>query len=186
MVKKIMTLLLLATGTCQAQNYSSFISAFQTEIIPINTPYHTQSALFGIKTDDGNTALIGPVYKSFLQEVGHRKSYLGGRLFGQSSIGSLLPFISYDVVWGEYYNYLENGTVELKDGRYSRGILGIGYSISESTSIYLGAIFQDYNPARYYVKARSPHKSSSFTIRANISLPVGGGFSSGPVKRRMW
>lgn len=185
-MKESMIFLLLVTGTCQAQNYNSFISAFQTEIIPINTPYHTQSALFGIKTDDGNQALIGPVYKSFLQQVGHRKSYLGGRIFGQSSIGSFLVFISYDVVWGEYYNYLENGTVELTNGRYSRGILGMGYSISESTSIYLGAIFQDYNPARYYNEAKSPHKSSSFTIRANISVPIGGGFSSSSVKRRMW
>lgn len=181
-----MILLLLATGTCQAQSYNSFISTFQTEVIPINTPYHTQSLLFGVKTDNGDHALIGPIYKSFLQKVGHKNSYFGGRIFGQSNIGKVLPFISYDVVWGEYYNYLENGTVDIKNGRYSRGALGIGYSISELTSIYLGAIFQDYHPARYYKEEKSPHKSSSITIRANISVPVGGSFSSNSVKRRMW
>lgn len=186
MIEKITTLLLLIAGTCQAQNCNSFVAAFQTEGMPINTPYHTQSVLFGIKTDDGNQALIGPVYKSFLQKVGHKNSYAGGRIFAQSSIWSVLTFLSYDMVWGEYYNYLENGKVELENGQYSRGVLGIGYAFNEYVSVYSGAVFQDYDPSKYNKELKSPHKSSSFIIRANISVPVGGGFSSSSVKQRMW
>jgi hypothetical protein len=186
MVKIITPFLLIIAGTCQGQNYKSFVSAFQTEVMPINTPYHTQSVLFGIKTDDGDQALIGPVYKSFLQKVNHENSYIGVRIFAQSNIGSVLAFLSYDIVWGEYYEYIEPEKVEIKNGPYPRGVIGIGYSIFDYTSIYLGGVFQDYNPAKFNKEIKSPHKSSSFVIRVNISIPVGGGFSSSSVKQRMW
>lgn len=107
----LLPLAFLVPKLSEAQTSNTPAVAVQSEIMPVNTPYHAHSLMFGMKTSTGDQYLIGPAFKSFMGDVGHKRSYAGLKIHTHVMIGRFAPFLSYEMMWGKYYIYGGEGAV---------------------------------------------------------------------------
>ena len=156
----------------EAQTTNSPMVSIQSEVMPINTPYHVHSAMFGMKTESGDQYLIGPAFKTFLPEVGHRKSHWGMKIHTQTMIGRFIPFLSYEMMWGEYYIYggSTQASVAVKSRKQGRGVFGVGYEISDRVQVFTGVSAQDYDPVKFYKRKKTPYKSPGVVMKVGVNV----------------
>lgn len=140
--------------------------------MPINTAYHSHAVMFGLTTEKGDQVLVGPAIKSFIPEVGHNRIYAGAKIHTHIKIGDFTPFLSYEMMWGEYYIYgaQKNHDVGIKHTNQGKGVLGLGYAISENFVIFAGASAQDYDPMHYKTTGKSPYRSKSLLLKIDALI----------------
>lgn len=148
------------------------VVSIQSEMMPVNTPYHIHSLMFGMKSKNGDQYLIGPAFKSFLPEVGHKKTYLGLKIHTQIMIRRFLPFLSYEMMWGEYYIYGggTEATVAVKSRKQAKGVLGVGFAVTDRVQVFAGLAAQDYDPVKYYKRKKTPYRSPGMVLKLELSV----------------
>ena len=168
----IFSFLFLIPELIQAQTINDHVLAFQSEIRPVNSPYHVHSVMFGMKTINGDQYLIGPAIKTFINNVGHRKSYAGLKIHTHIMIGRFAPFLSYEMMWGEYFIYGAEATTIafIRSGKQGKGVLGLGYAITDQVGIFAGVSGQDYDPVRFYKTKKTPYTTRSMTVKLNANV----------------
>ncbi len=87
-------------------------------------------------------------------------------------IGRFAPYLSYEMMWGKHYIW--GGETEapmgIKTGKQGKGIVGLGYAISERVLLFAGATPQDYDPAKFFNKMKTPYKSSGLLLKVNVNV----------------
>ncbi len=163
----LLPLAFLVPKLSEAQTSNTPAVSVQSGIMPVNTPYHAHSLMFGMKTSAGDQYLIGPAFKSFIGDVGHKRSYAGLKIHTHVMIGRLAPFLSYEMMWGKYYIYGGDGSgsVGLKSRKQGKGVLGLGYAITDRVNLFAGLAAQDYDPLKYYKSRKTPYKSRGIVLK---------------------
>ena len=166
------SLVLLAPLFTEAQTTNEPIVSFQSAVMPMNSPYQVQSLMFGIKSPSGDQFLIGPAYKSFLSEVGHKKSYTGLKVHAHVMIGRFAPFVGYELMWGKYHIWGGEtaAPMEVKSRKQGKGVAGIGFAISDSVQMFAGVAPQDYDPVKFYKRKKTPYRSPGVVLKFNVRV----------------
>ena len=73
-------------------------------------------------------------------------------------IGRLIPFLGYEMMWGEYviYGGTSGSAVAVQLRGQGKGVFGMGYGISDRVHVFTGVSAQDYDPVKFYKGKKLP------------------------------
>ncbi|WP_374164102.1 hypothetical protein [Arcticibacter sp. MXS-1] len=141
MMRYLLLVLLLATGTSIKAQYLSWYISAQTGSCNYGSPNINGSVLAGFQTEAGQQFSVGPVIKSYMsnQRFGN---IAGLRVYSQTSISEKVNlYMQCDVSNGTQF-----AAVSMKSPLRLETGIGINYMIGEKIGVGAGYNFGDYNP----------------------------------------
>lgn len=61
----------------------------------------------------------------------------------------------------------------MQSRKQGKGVLGVGYVLTDRAQLFAGISAQDYDPAAYRNRYKSPYKSPGVVFKLNIDVFVG-------------
>lgn len=167
---------------------NDFVLAGQIGSSALSTPSYQASLMVGMKTENGDQFLVGGLVKRLTADVGHKQTYLGGRMHVQSDFFGMAPFLSVSFLQGEYYTFNDNSINEatVKKTIQVHGTLGVGYMFTANIGLFGGYSFIEYNPVKYFKSQTSPYKDGAISAKLSFNLPFGGFGTGSAGQGRMW
>ncbi len=62
----------------------------------------------------------------------------------------------------------------LKSRKQGKGVLGLGYAVTERVMLFGGVAAQDYDPVKYYKSRKTPYKSRGIVLKLSGEVFGGG------------
>ena len=87
-------------------------------------------------------------------------------------IGRLIPFLSYEMMWGEYviYGGTSESAVAVQLRSQGKGVFGMGYRISDRVHLFTGVSAQDYDPVKFYKRKKTPYRSPGVLMKVGVNV----------------
>ena len=87
-------------------------------------------------------------------------------------IGRLIPFLSYEMMWGEYviYGGTSESAVAVQLRGQGKGVFGMGYGISDRVHVFTGVSAQDYDPVKFYKRKKTPYRSPGVVMKVGVNV----------------